>query len=217
MRSNKIINEEINKFYRRKKRLNEVDFNNKTIINVDIQTEYKNYISFNLYEWVELLNNKNDENKIIFLFNGPELGYQSEDEYKMWLLDLGLNEETIVDSVFYDKGYAFFRYCMDEGIDDELIVDLIKFMIDNNINDTRDIDNDMWNTFTSKSKHNTESIRDLLEHASDMIYIPELMNFLKNENNIVLLGGGLNECLKEVEIALLALNKNYVVHNRFTY
>jgi hypothetical protein len=43
------------------------------------------------------------------------------------------------------------------------------------------------------------------------------MDFLKNYSNIVLLGGGVNECLKEVEIALLALNKNFNVLRQFTY
>ena len=57
----------------------------------------------------------------------------------------------------------------------------------------------------------------LLENAGDMINIPDLMDFLKNYSNIVLLGGGVNECLKEVEIALLALNKNFNVINKFTY
>jgi hypothetical protein len=33
----------------------------------------------------------------------------------------------------------------------------------------------------------------------------------------VLCGGGINECLKEVEIALDALNKTYTTFDRFTY
>ena len=43
------------------------------------------------------------------------------------------------------------------------------------------------------------------------------MDFLKSKRNIVLTGGGVNECFKEVEIALKALNLPYEVYSRYTY
>jgi len=43
------------------------------------------------------------------------------------------------------------------------------------------------------------------------------MDFLKRYSNIVLTGGGIYECLKEVEIALMALDKSYQILNEFTY
>ena len=190
----------------------------KTIINVDIQPEYKNYISFNLNNWIQFLNENASNNRIIFLYNGYDtLGMVSENEYKNFLIDLGLDEDVLDNARFYDKGYAFFRYCMDSSIDEDNIVDLVKFMIDNNINDSRDIDEDMWNEYMQQTNHTQQDVRELLENAGDMINIPDLMDFLKNYSNIVLLGGGVNECLKEVEIALLALNKNFNVLRQFTY
>jgi hypothetical protein len=65
--------------------------------------------------------------------------------------------------------------------------------------------------------YSTGVLRDLLENASDMINIPDLMDFLKNYSNIVLTGGGIDECLKEVEIALMSLDKNYNVLSEFVY
>lgn len=56
-----------------------------------------------------------------------------------------------------------------------------------------------------------------LEYSEEMINIPDLMNYLNNKSNIVLTGGGINECLKEVEIALSALNKSFTHINKFTY
>ena len=50
-----------------------------------------------------------------------------------------------------------------------------------------------------------------------MINIPDLMDFLKRYSNIVLTGGGINECLKEVEIALNSLDKPYKVLTQYTY
>lgn len=66
--------------------------------------------------------------------------------------------------------------------------------------------------------YDESEIRDLLEIVDDMVSIPDLMDFLKNYNNkLVLCGGGINECLKEVEIALMALDKKYNVLTKFTY
>ena len=63
----------------------------------------------------------------------------NEDSFKEWLIDLGIDEDVVYNAVFFDKGYAFFRYCMDSNISEESIVNLIKFMIKYNINDSRDI------------------------------------------------------------------------------
>ena len=41
-----------------------------------------------------------------------------------------------------------------------------------------------------------EELITLLQNENEMIYLPDLMNFLKQYNNIVLTGGGINECLK---------------------
>jgi hypothetical protein len=198
--------------------LTESTLNGKTIINVDIQPEYQSYISFNINKWVNFLNESEENNNIVFLYNGQDtLGMVSESEYIDWLFDLGIDEEVINNATFYDKGYAFFRFCMDNSIDEDAIVDLVKYMMTNDITDSRDIDEDMWNDFMNSTNHSRQDVRDLLENADDLINIPELMEFLQNKNNIALTGGGVNECLKEVEIALLALDKPYSIISEFTY
>ena len=75
----------------------------------------------------------------------------------------------------------------------------------------------MWNDFMNTTDHSRQDVRDLLENAGDLINIPELMEFLQNKNNITLTGGGINECLKEVELALMALDKPYSIISKFTY
>jgi hypothetical protein len=198
--------------------LRENKFQGKTIINVDIQPEYKNYISFDLRKWVNFINTNAALNDIIFLYNGSDtLGMIDEYSFKEWLIDLGIDEDVIYNSTFYDKGYAFFRYCIDNSIDEDNIVDLVKYMVRHNINDSREINEEMWNDYMEETNHNQQDVRDLLENAGDMINIPDLMDFLKNYSNIVLTGGGINQCLKEVEIALLSLDKNYNILSEFVY
>jgi hypothetical protein len=167
---------------------------------------------------VNFINESDENNRIVFLYNGQDtLGMVSESDYINWLFDLGIDEDVLNNATFYDKGYAFFRYCLDNSIDDDAIVDLVKYMLTNDITDSRDIDEDMWNDFMNSTNHSRQDVRDLLENADDLINIPELMEFLQNKNNIALTGGGVNECLKEVEIALLAMDKPYSIISEFTY
>lgn len=213
-----IISESINASRKKARLITENIVQNKTIVNVDIQPEYEKWITFNVTQWVNFINKNSENNSVVFLYNGADtLGMISLNEYQYWLMELGIGEDVIMNSRFYDKGYAFFRYCMDNNIDEQKIVDLVKYMVRHNINDSREIDEDMWNNFMEETNNSLSDVRDLLESAGDMINIPDLMDFIKNYNNIVLTGGGINECLKEVEIALLSLDKNYNVLSQFTY
>ena len=215
LKENRVL---INKNKKQGRLMTETTVQGKTIINVDIQPEYENYISFDLDKWVNFLNENGNNNRIVFLYNGADtLGMISEGSYQDWLMELGVDEDVVYNATFYDKGYAFFRYCMDSSIDEDNIVDLVKYMLKHNINDSRDIDKEMWNNYMEETGHNQQDVRDLLEPADDMINIPDLMDFLKNYSNIVLTGGGINECLKEVEIALLALDKTFNTLSEFVY
>lgn len=194
--------------------------NGANLFSVDIQPEYQDYFNFDIFSYLAYLNgNYNSMNSLTFLYNGSDtLGMIIDHDYKFWLLDNGLDESIVETAKFYDKGYAFFRYCMDSSIDDEEIINLVRYMIKYQINDSRDIDEEMWLNFMEEYGYESSEIKDLLENAGDMINIPELMDYLRNYGGkIVLCGGGINECLKEVEIALMALNKNYNVLTEFTY
>ena len=191
----------------------------KTFISIDIQPEYESYFGFEAFNFCEYLNdNSSNFDKLIFLYNGQDtLDMISESEYQNWLLDNGLHEDVLSNIGFYDKGYAFFRSCMDTGIYYEEIVHLVQYMYNNNIHDSRDVDEEMWNTFMQKYDYGDSEIRELLEYGDETLYIPELMGFLNNYNNIVITGGAMEQCLKEVEIALDALGKPYNIEQKFTY
>ena len=186
-----------------------------TVISVDVQPEYftahgfdKNFLS----KYVKYINK---QNSVVFLYNGADtLGMVSESDYQMWLFDNGVSEDVINSSEFYDKGYAFFRYCIDSGIYEDDVVDLVKFMAKNNINDSRDI-GEHWDEFIKEHGHH--HLRELLEFSEDCIHIPDLMDYLRPFNNIILLGGARGQCLKEVEIALKSLGKQHSFFESLIY
>lgn len=187
------------------------------LVVVDVQPEYAPYMDGMQYKLFQYINQHIDELAgLTFLYNGYDtLGMVSEGEYRNWLVENGLDEDIAYEATLYDKGYAFFRNCMDRGGDDEELVNLVKFMRDNNINDSRELDEDFWKAFIEK--YGSENIRELMEDSEDCINIPDLMDFIDRFNNIVLVGGGINECLKEVELALDALGKNYETWFKYTY
>ncbi len=191
----------------------------KSLINVDIQPEYEKSFSFG-EDWADFVNRSfMDLNDCVFLYNGHDtLDMVTEGDYKSWLYDKGFTEEVIDGSKFYDKGYAFFRYCMDSGLNEDSVANFVRFMYQNDIRDSRDMTREMWAKYLREYRRtDKKEVYDLLKVSGDCVNIPDLMDFLKHYNNIVLTGGGINECLKEVEIALKAMRKPYQIISRFTY
>lgn len=191
-----------------------------TFISVDIQPEYEKGFGFSIEEFTSFLNEINDSvDNLVFLYNGAEsLGMILENQYKFWLYENGLREDVLDGSIFYDKGYAFFRYCMDEGLDVDVIANFVRFMYQNDIHDSRDMNREMWAKYLREyRKTDRKEVYELLKVSSDCVHIPDLMDFIKKYNHITLTGGGVNECLKEVEIALKALRKPYKIYSKFIY
>jgi len=194
-------------------------YGGKTLISVDVQPEYASVIGFSMESYTTFLNeNYDDFNDLIFLYNGPDLGMISEQEYKEWLASNGLEERILDGAKFYDKGYAFFRYCMDSSIDETAVANFVRFMYQNSIHDSREMNREMWAKYLREYRRiDRKEVYELLKHSDDCVHIPDLMDYLKRFQNIVLTGGGVNECLKEVEIALQALNQPYQVDRQYTY
>lgn len=186
---------------------------------VDIQPEYEKSFRFSISDFCDWIGqNKSKFSDIVFLYNGHDtLDMIHESDLRMWYIENGLDEDIATTKKFYDKGYAFFRYCMDSGIDEDDVAKLVKFMIANEVYDSRDIsEKQLWDHFIKE--YDAQDVRDLLETSGDAIHIPELMEFLRRYNNkIVLVGGGQNECLKEVEIALKANGQKYSLLNQWIY
>lgn len=193
-------------------------YSGNILVCVDIQPSYKDFLTFDTYKFGQFLN-ESSFNQIIYLFNGPDLGMEDSSEISSWLFEeCGVEEDVLNNITFFEKGYSFFRYLMDEGVDEDSIVSIIRYMYNNGFNDSRDLSEEDWNEYVSQNQNlNSEEIREYLEDSPDCIYMPELMNFMSNYNNISICGGGRNECLYEVEIALEALEKNYKEINEFIY
>lgn len=195
----------------------------------DIQPEYQSWMSgsFSLEDfglWLSSLLSAGAD--VLYLYNGESMGMCSERQLKEWLVeDCDLDPELLDQAEsnglirFYDKGYAFFRTCLDSGIAEEDVVALVRFMIDHDVHDSREMSPDDWDRFVSDIDHDLDlsEIRSLMEISDECIWIPDLMDELRPLKSIMLTGGGVEECLKEVEIALQALDMPYALERQFLY
>ena len=189
----------------------------KHLVVVDVQPEYESAFGNMAYQIAEYINENYDSfSRLTFLYNGADtLGMISEGDYKFWWMKQGLDEDIVYESEFYDKGYAFFRYCIDNHVPDEDVVRFIKFLIEKDINGSREMTEEFWEEWTER--YGDDDVKSLMEFSDDAVYIPDLMDELKSYGDIILFGGGINECLKEVEIALDALGKSYRTYSKYTY
>lgn len=187
----------------------------KYLIAIDIQPEYEKWINFDVSSMIYWAEDQNYSD-ILVLFNGEDLGMISGPELYNWYLEkVDYDKELeFLKGLFFEKGYGFFRNCMDEGFAEEVIVPLVRYMHKNNITDSRDIDYDELPILLDKK------FKSFISETPEVIFIPSLMSLLKDiprSSEIHLIGGARKECLKEVEIALQALNFKYYLINEFIY
>lgn len=109
-----------------------------------------------------------------------------------------------------DKGYGYLRSWMDQGISDKSIIKTIRLMYAQKVNDSRML-------FGGEHDKNYErQMRELLGAdfqefvLSDGIYTEwTSISQLKQFSGSYIMGGGRNECLREVELLMNAFNIKY--------
>jgi len=109
-----------------------------------------------------------------------------------------------------DKGFGFFRSFMDRGIEDKTIIRLIRLMYQSRVNDSRDLfggeDSD---GYAEKFEQfvGPEFKRWMLDDGITVNWTSVAQ--LKRFSGSYIVGGGRNECLREVELLMNAFNIKY--------
>lgn len=106
-----------------------------------------------------------------------------------------------------DKGYGYFRDFMDDGVEPRLIIKLIRYMYQKRVNDARDL---VFPSFSKRTLDETELMH-LLEEYDRATFVINWTSVaqLKRFNGAYIVGGGRNECLREVELLMNAFNIRY--------
>lgn len=198
-----------------------IEGTNHPVIVVDVQPAYSGAIHF-APELAQFLNSRTG--KVWMMYNGSENSGTSDDSiqdvYQYWF-DNGLGNEdpdefdNIISSFTWtDKGYAFFRSWMDSGISDNVIIRVLREMVQQRVYDSRDLfdgDETQFTEFLGKD------FNDIM--LGDNLYIPHELPVakLRQYNGAYICGGGQHECLKEVLIWMSVFNIRYKSMNNFIY
>ena len=186
-----------------------------SLIVVDIQPEYESGATFDIGD---MLRAAAEYDEVLFLYNGADtLGMIDEQSLRNYYFEkLDYDEETYKElmsvSEFFDKGYGFFRDVMDSDIcfDRNSVIKIVKYMIDNDVQDIRDLDEE-----DVQSIGVSELLFDDLEDYG--FWVPELQDVLPQWNGSDIAGGARNECLAEVEILASAQGLSFRQVNEFIY
>ena len=185
------------------------EYPNKKLIIVDIQPAYEDYMNMNMRNFTEWLNHHHDFD-ILYLYNGPDMGYEDEYEIREWLQGYGL--ETDENMTFYEKGYGFFRDFMDTGVDDDTMIEIGKYMLENNLTDHRQIKEEDRKQFDIDEEYFANY------HSFGFAGLElELESFLNKGDKPLLIGGGQYECFKEVVLMLEMMNVEWDEESQFIY
>ena len=186
------------------------DFINEStsLLVIDVQPAHSQFISFNIFEFTEYLNSYNGT--INYVFNGPDQGYEDETELADWLTENGLEYETLDNINFIAKSYGWIRDPMDSGMDEDDIIEVLKYMIKKKYSDSRDIDEDELETLKI-----SDEFKEYMEQSS--FGLPDILKKMQKLPKSILVGGGETECLLEMEITMDAMGIKYKRNNKFIY
>ena len=174
-----------------------------SVILVDFQEGYKNAGGYDsaIGNAVAYINKKQPQ--VTAFYNGADVGFDDQPDDIMWhYMEHGLDEDLAHLFTFKEKSYAWLRSWMDQGVDHSTIIKVVRYLVVNDMNDSRDIDEEVFLELVGED--GGEWMFD------DGIYIPDInIGTLKSLSGSLLGGGGEHECLKEMELLMYAFNIRY--------
>ena len=149
--------------------------------------------------------------QVTAFFNGEDLSEDRANDVLWHFMEHGLNEDLAHLFTFKEKIYAWFRNWMDTGVDHALIIKVVRYLVMNELNDSRMIEDEAWLKLVGED----------FEYYDDRemnIYIPEInIATLKTLSGSLLGGGGKHECLHEMQLLMNAFNIKYKLVEDWIY
>ena len=180
---------------------------NTNILVVDIQPAYDAWSGAVVEGVAQLMNRSRGGLYVLYNAEG-----QTGDTYAdviNYLYEGGLNEQTANRIKYFSKEYGFFRPWMDMGVPDRIIIKTIRTMVQRRVNDSRMLD--INTVLTPEEQKLFYTHFKYVGWEDEGIYFPDFMpiSILKQISPFYLVGGGRNECLREIELLCNAFNIRY--------
>jgi hypothetical protein len=194
---------------------------NTNLIIVDVQPEYASHSDHILPGVQKMIERSNGQVAIIYNdFGGGDTaedvyqylaglsidddGYDYDEETDDYVpRELTLLQQKLQQAQYIQKEYGFLRSYMDQGISDAVIIEIMREMALHKVSDSCELE------LTSLSDRTQQEInRSGIGWEDDGIslqdYVP--IHRLKQLSPFYLMGGGRNECLREIELVCHAFN-----------
>lgn len=114
-----------------------------------------------------------------------------------------------------DKGYGYFRGWMDAGIQPNVIIAAIRELYQQKVSDTRELEFPEDHKLSPQQKLIKAAITELNDEPLTVNWTSVAQ--LKQFNGAYLVGGGREECLREVELLMNAFNIRYKRIDQLVY
>ena len=191
---------------------------NSPCIVVDVQPEYTGYDSISPVNWIdEMMHFLNMQGNVLMFVNAEQDGLTSDtvQDVQMYWAESGYDERKWNQTEIVDKGYGHFRSWMGQGIDDATIIRTIRAMYQQRVYDSRSL----FGGEDSETYIQDMATLGVPEHILDEYFRVEWTSVaqLKRFSGSYLMGGGRDECLREVTLLMNAFNIKYRLVNEFIY
>lgn len=195
---------------------------NSKVIVVDVQPAYpqNDFDVEDLMEWL------NRQGQILMFVNAEDTGLTEDtiEDVKYYWMEHGYNEDRWSNTEIVDKGYGYLRSWMDYqehhggSGDNRVVIQTIRQMYAQKVTSSEmlfDQDRDRQEEFLLKYGVDSEDVDYYLD---DSIHVEwASVGQLKRYSGAYLVGGGRNECLKEVALLMNSFNIRYRTVNDFIY
>lgn len=149
--------------------------------------------------------------QVLAYFNGDDFMDDTKEDIVQHYIDYGLDEDKLHLVKFKEKSYGWLRNWTDEGVDNAIVIKVIRYLANNKLIDSRHIEDEVFAELTGNS----------LEWYMDRemnIYLPDLnIAELKALSGSLIGGGGRHECLKEMMLLMNAFNIRYKMVQEWIY
>lgn len=183
---------------------------------VDVQPEYDVWCKAVLPGIRDLISRSKGE--LVLLYNDFGGGDSAEDVYNyignLDELEYDEDDEPVLTSLlkrlqqaqYLQKEYGFLRPMMDMEVSARTIIQVLRLMYQNRVTDSRDLDYDL---LPIEAKHELES--NPFDWDNEGIFIQDWVpvSRLKQLSPFYIVGGGRDECLREIELICNAFNIRY--------
>jgi hypothetical protein len=137
-------------------------------------------------------------------------GYEYDDELDDYVpMQPSALEQKLQRAEFIHKEYGFLRGFMDTGISDNVIIEAVRAMYSQNVSDSRDLDLSLL----------SQQAQQELENTGENIGVQDWVSIrmLKALSPFYMMGGGREECLREIELICHAFNIKFKRIDSLTY